>query len=110
MAAEGVTPLVDVLQLSRRDAQFLLQVSRLTLPSAICLLSSSRNSTTIPREPFRNILKIPTYSSKRSVTFLQSFVTRPYAMQQPTRGWEEPPPYHSTDIPGQAHSLLPNLA
>jgi hypothetical protein len=110
MAAEGVTPLVDVLQLSRRDAQFLLQVSHLTLPSAVCLLSSSRNSTTIPPEPFRNILTIPTYSSKRSVTFLQWFVTRPYAMQQPTRGWEEPPPYQSTDVTGQADTLRPNLA
>lgn len=66
-AAGGVTTLMDVLQLSPGDAQFLLQ-------------------------KFNN-------DAARAIS---EYLENPDILKQaqPIRGWDEPPPYHNTDVPG----------
>ncbi|KAF7503073.1 hypothetical protein GJ744_004355 [Endocarpon pusillum] len=67
MDADGMTTLLDVLQLSPGDAQFLLQK----------------------------------YNNDASRA-IQEYCENPDVLKQtqPTRGWEEPPPYHNADMPG----------
>jgi hypothetical protein len=72
---DGVTTLVDVLQLSHENAQFLLQVGCRPMYFELCQLKSIRNITTMPQEPSRNIVRILIFSSKRSASLCSHWYT-----------------------------------
>jgi hypothetical protein len=103
MDGEGMSTLIDVLQLSHNDAQFLLLVRVSAFYGALlgtktlseiqqrCIQGHSR----IFREP-----GCPKAGSGQPPS--TSPKTMDLSQQQPTRGWDEPPPYHNTDIPSQA--------